>query len=145
MAHIHIIVGSVMGTATQIAQQSADFLNQRHTITVSKTFDSSDFSPKRALLICTSNTGVGDLPANIVPFYHYITCNLPNIAGQRYGIINLGDSSYPNFAKAGETLDNALADIGAIRAHSPLVFDALEGEPSSQKLIDWLTAWETQL
>lgn len=97
------------------------------------------------VLVCTSNTGMGDLPANIAPLHVHITCDFPPIAGMRYGIINLGDSSYPNFAEAGKTLDEALADLGATRVGEPLVLDAIYVDDHDAEAAEWATQWQQQL
>src|SRR5690606_40374870 len=97
MAAIHIIVGSVMGTALEVAQAVQQIFSAAgHDVRVNADFRKGqlDENPGEVILICTSNTGMGDLPLNIVPFYEHLKNDFPRIAGRRYGVINLGDSSY---------------------------------------------------
>ncbi len=146
MAHIHIIVGSVMGTALQVANRAQAQLNEAgHTTRLFESHHPDVFQDNTALLVCTSSTGMGDLPQNIVPFYLALTSDFPRIAGTPYGIISLGDSSYPNFAQAGHTIDEALADIGAQREGDVLVLDALAVEDYDTAAEAWLNQWQAQI
>ena len=146
MASIHIVVGSVMGTALQVANNAhARLTAAGHSVRLFERHQPDIFQENTALLVCTSSTGMGDLPQNIVPFHLALVNDLPRIAGTPYGVISLGDSSYPNFAQAGHTLDEALADIGAQRLGEVLVLDALEVEDYDTAANDWLDNWQAQL
>lgn len=144
MAAIHIIVGSVMGTALEVAQAVQQIFSAAgHDVRVNADFRKGqlDENPGEVILICTSNTGMGDLPLNVVPFYEHLKNDFPRIAGRRYGVINLGDSSYPNFAQAGKTLDDAMADLGAQRIGEPLVLDAIYSDDPAAEARTWAQDW----
>jgi MioC protein len=148
MAQIQIIVGSVMGTALEVAEAVAATLEGcGHHLRVNSQFQAGQLSADsdEVLLICTSNTGMGDLPANILPFYVHLLSDFPAIAGRRYGLITLGDSSYPDFARAGATLDEALADLAASRVGEPLVLDALMTTDHAEDACNWAMQWEQEL
>lgn len=148
MAQIHIIVGSVMGTALEVAEAVAATLEGcGHSPRINTAFQPGQLTGALddVILICTSNTGMGDLPSNIAPLYAHLRNEAPAIAGRRYGVINLGDSSYPNFAQAGVTLDEAMADLGAVRVGEPLVMDAILTSDHTDEACTWATAWEQQL
>ncbi len=145
MANIHIVVGSVMGTALKVAEHCSALLAPTHTVRVTQNFTQGQLDPHEVLLVCTSNTGVGDLPHNIAPLLQHLTCDYPAIAGMRYGIINLGDSSYPSFALAGQKIDDALADIGAQRLGESLVIDNASGEDPQVLASEWLQVWQQLL
>lgn len=136
-----------MGTALEVAQAVAATLEGcGHTVKINPQFQPGQLDdPDEVLLVCTSNTGMGDLPANIAPLYAHLVTDFPPIAGRRYGIINLGDSSYPNFAQAGVTLDEALADLGAQRVGEPLVLDAILTDDHADEACDWAMQWEQLL
>ncbi len=142
MTQVHIVVGTVTGTAAEVAQALAERLAQSgiHT-TVNLDFKKDSWRPDETLLVCTANTGMGDLPANIRPFFNHLESDFPAIAGRRYGLINLGDSSYPNFAEAGRTLDDALADLGALRLGEPLLLDAIYVDNHVFEALAWLEDW----
>jgi len=148
MAEVQIIVGSVMGTALVVAQSLADILSTLgHKTRVNPQFQNGQLytNPKEILLICTSNTGSGDLPMNIVPFYEHLKNDYPMIAGRRYGLVNLGDSSYPTFAQAGKTLDEAMADLGAQRIGDPLILDAIYVDDYAAEARAWAQDWSQLL
>lgn len=148
MAQIQIIVGSVMGTAVEVAEVVAATLEGcGHSPRINAAFQPGQLGeePDEVMLICTSNTGMGDLPANIAPLYAHLRDDAPAITGQRYGVINLGDSSYPNFAQAGVTLDEAMADLGAVRVGEPLVIDAILTTDHADEACAWAREWEQLL
>jgi Sulfite reductase, alpha subunit (flavoprotein) len=137
-----------MGTAIEVAQAVQQiFTAAGHQVRLNADFRKGqlDESPAEVILICTSNTGMGDLPLNIVPFYEHLKNDFPKIAGRRYGVINLGDSSYPNFAQAGKTLDEATADLGAQRVGEPLVLDAIYSDDPIAEARIWAEDWSQQL
>lgn len=148
MAHIQIIVGSVMGTALEVAQALEDtFSGLGHSVWVNAEFQPGQLTqkPEEVILLCTSNTGMGDLPANIVPLWVHLSNDCPDINGRRYGLINLGDSSYPNFAQAGQTLDEAMADLGGQRLGEPLVLDAIYVTDPADEAAAWALQWGQKL
>jgi len=143
MAKIQIIVGSVMGTAAGVARSVQTVLEGfGHEVRLVENFEAQQFDLKSIILVCTSNTGMGDLPENITPFYSHLVTQYPAIAGTPYGIINLGDSSYPNFAEAGKLMDDTLADLGARRLGEPLVLDAILVDDHEQEAATWIAQWQ---
>jgi flavodoxin len=148
MAKIQIIVGSVNGGAEQVADIAAEKLREIDHIVFVNTYatptellEDSD----EILLLCHSNTGAGDLPDNILPVYLHLTRDYPPLAGKRYGVINLADSSYSTFNDAGRMLDAAFADLGAVRLGEPLVLDACSGDNPELLTKEWVTHWATLL
>ncbi|MCP8899176.1 flavodoxin domain-containing protein [Gilvimarinus xylanilyticus] len=148
MTRIQILVGSEMGTAEMVAASAKDYLEGAgFDAVVNPLPEISDITdhPDDLLLVCTSNTGAGDLPGNIQPLYLSLVREFPAIAGRRYGVINLGDSSYTTFGEAGRAIDHALSELGAERVGEPLVLDACSGEDPEQEALDWLPQWVAQL
>lgn len=148
MSKVHIVVGTVMGTAAEVARTALQTLEAKgHEVSLTLDYQPGVWQENETLLVCTSNTGMGDLPANIEPLLTHLTQNPPRVPGWRYGIINLGDSSYPNFAQAGRTLDEALSDIGALRLGEPLVLDAilLTDTDYPEETRAWITNWSDLL
>lgn len=148
MSQIQILVGSVTGNAELTAELVSDLLTaQGHEVSVNSFAQVEDLvrNPDEILLVCTSNTGAGDLPDNIQPLYAQMTREYPAIAGRHYGVINLGDSSYDTFAQAGQDMDEAFADLGAKRIGEPLVLDASSGDDFDELARDWVEQWAAQL
>ena len=148
MASIQILIGSVYGAAEQVAEIAAEKLREYgHTVTLNTYAQAQDLvrNAEEILLLCHSNTGSGELPDNILPIYLHLTRDYPRIAGKRYGVINLADSSYNTFNEAGQMLDAAFADLGAVRIGEPLVIDACSGENPQTQTLEWLNTWVTLL
>lgn len=148
MAQIQIIVGSVMGTALEVGEALEDTLaGLGHEVWLNPQFQPGQLTrnPEEVFLLCTSNTGMGDLPANIAPLVVHLSNDYPAISGRRYGLITLGDSSYPNFAQAGQTLDEAMADLGAQRLGEPLVLDAIYVTDPADEATAWALQWAQEL
>lgn len=138
--NIPIFVGTVMGTSLNVAETISKHLqNEHHTTHLIAQFEPSEYSLENCdlALVCTSNTGMGDLPANIQPLYRHLTTDLPRIAGLTFAIISLGDSSYPNFAQAGQTLEHAFLDLGAKRIGEHKILDALLVEDYQVEALTW--------
>lgn len=148
MSQIQILVGSVTGNAQRIAELASEVLEHKgHQVTINDYAQVEDLvrSPDEILLICTSNTGAGDLPDNLQPLYVQMTREFPAIAGRQYGVINLGDSSYTTFGEAGRAIDAAFADLGAQRIGEPLVLDACSGDDPEEAAQEWLSTWSSLL
>lgn len=148
MASIQILIGSIYGGAEQIAEVAAEQLRQLgHEVTLNTYARPQDLvrDSDEILLLCHSNTGSGELPDNIQPIYLHLTRDYPRIAGKRYGVINLGDSSYSTFNDAGRMLDAAFADLGAVRIGEPLVLDACSGDSPEALTLEWVNSWAQQL
>ena len=139
MKKLQIIVGSVTGTAEGVARFLQRELKRDYRIEINLSADIQDLKrdPEELLVFCTSNTGCGDLPGNLLPLYLQLLNEPPDIAGRRYALINLGDRSFPTYGEAGEALHTALRDIGAVPIAEPLLIDgSIERYP--QKIaLEW--------
>ncbi|WP_049723784.1 flavodoxin domain-containing protein [Gilvimarinus polysaccharolyticus] len=148
MTRVQILVGSEMGTAETVAGDIKDRLDSQGINTAVNPLPEIDDlldNPNDTLLICTSNTGAGELPSNIQPLYLALVRDFPNIAMRRYGVINLGDSSYTTFGEAGRAIDHAMSELGAVRIGEPLILDATSGDDPSELALAWLDDWTKQL
>ncbi|RYY76005.1 MAG: flavodoxin [Gammaproteobacteria bacterium] len=148
MAKIQILIGSVYGAAEQVAEIAAETLrDEGHEVSLNTYARAEDLvrDTNEVLLLCHSNTGSGELPDNIQPIYLHITRDYPRIAGKRYGVINLADSSYSTFNEAGRLLDAAFADLGAVRIGEPLIIDACVGDDADAMTREWISQWAQQL
>ncbi len=143
MSKIQIIVGSVTGTAEGVAAHLQKHWQDTHQVRVFHDATTAHLveDPDELLLFITSNTGAGDLPDNIAPLYVGLRNEFPRIAGRKFGLINLGDSSYPTFGEAGKNLYDALVDIGAISAVEPLLVDASEERYPQKMALEWAEDW----
>ena len=72
---------------------------------------------ERLLYLVVSTQGDGDPPDDGRAFVeHLLGPRAPKLPDLRYGVLGLGDSSYPQFNAIGRTLDARLEQLGAERA-----------------------------
>lgn len=141
MKNIQIIVGSSKGTAERTAISMQEQLQDRFNVTVNMKASLEDVSDLNTYyIICTANTGLGEVPYNIEPFFNALK-NKPDLAGLKYGLVNLGNSRYPYFAKAGKDFDELLENCGAERLGHALVVDASETKEPERDAKQWLKEW----
>ena len=144
MTKIRIIVGSETGTALEVADAIEETLSaQGHQVAIAQSPSLADLThdDDEVLLICTSSTGAGELPSNIRPMHTELINTPPRIAGRRYGVVSLGDSSFSTYGAAARILDDALADIGAVRVGDPLMLDGMETFTPDEDAIAWASEW----
>ena len=95
-----------------------------------------------ALLVCTSTTGQGEIPDNLLPFYLDLREQLPQQPGRPFGVIVLGDSSYGDtFCGAGDLMEEALYETGARKVGDTLRIDALETLEPEAEALPWVRNW----
>lgn len=144
MARLSILVGSVYGgalmTARHLEQQLA---SDGHQITVVEDPTLADLTQTDdPVLICTSTTGQGELPPNLLPFYIDLREQLPMQTGRLFGVVVLGDSSYGDtFCGAGELVSEALYEVAARKVGDSLRIDALETTEPEQVALPWVREW----
>lgn len=148
MAAIRILVGSVYGGALLTARAIRKGLeSEGHTVTVLENPVLDDITGNDdALLVCTSTTGQGEVPPNLLPFYLSLREQLPQQPGRPFGVIVLGDSSYGDtFCGAGELLEEALYETAARKVGETLRIDALETTEPELEALPWMRNWITTL
>lgn len=148
MKKIQIIVGTMTGTAEGVAEACmAKLLSLGHEARILMDAEQGDLlcDPSEATLIVTANTGQGDIPINLIPLFIELTSHQPNIAGKQYGLINLADSSYPTFGKAGDDMDQAMRHLNATKVGETLTFDACLAPDYDSEAADWVSNWVEQL
>lgn len=70
------------------------------------------------LLVVVSTWGEGDPPDAAVSYYeNFMSDTMPKLAGVKYSVCGLGDTSYEHFCKMGKDFDARLAALGAERVH----------------------------
>ncbi|MFN2359549.1 MAG: flavodoxin domain-containing protein, partial [Marinobacter sp.] len=129
MASIRILVGSVYGGALLTARSLKKQLEQDgHQIIVLEHPELENITGNTdPVLICTSTTGQGEIPPNLLPFYLRLREELPQQPGRPFGVIVLGDSSYgETFCGAGELMEEVFYETSARKVGDTLRIDALE-------------------
>ena len=144
MADIRILVGSVYGGALMTARaikQALDAEGYSVSVLENPVLDdiTSDTAP---LLVCTSTTGQGEVPGNLLPFYVALREQLPQQPGRPFGVIVLGDSSYGDtFCGAGDLMEEALYETSARKVGGTLCIDALETLEPENEALPWVRDW----
>src|SRR5919199_263611 len=75
----------------------------------------NDLAKEEYFLTIVSTQGEGEPPAAAKKFYDHIHKNGFKLDNLKYGVLALGDTSYPLFCKAGEDVDIQLNRLGAQR------------------------------
>lgn len=148
MTTMRILMGSVYGGALLTAREIKKSLEaEGHQVTVLENPVLDDITGNEdALLVCTSTTGQGEVPANLLPFYVDLRDRLPQQPGRPFGIIVLGDSSYGDtFCGAGDLMEEALSETGARKIGETLRIDALETMEPEAEALPWVRQWLTQI
>jgi len=144
MASIRILVGSVFGGALMTARELKKTLEpEGHTVVVCEQPEMSDIQDNEdPVLICTSTTGQGEVPANLLPFYLNLRDTLPQQPGRPFGVIVLGDSSYGDtYCGAGELMEEVFLETSARKIGNTLRIDALETVEPEQEALPWVRSW----
>ncbi|HYK47062.1 MAG TPA: sulfite reductase flavoprotein subunit alpha, partial [Parafilimonas sp.] len=75
----------------------------------------SDLQKEEYFFSIISTQGDGEPPAAAKKFYDHIHTDNLQLPQLNYGVLGLGDTSYPLFCKAGEDVDERLQKLGARR------------------------------
>ncbi len=147
MAKIKILVGTVYGNALDTAESCADWLrSEGHSVEVLRNPQIDDLSdPEELLLVCTSTTGQGEIPDELMLLYCQLQDQLPDLQGRQYGLITLGDSSYPTFAEAGYLIQALFQKLQMQCVGEPLIIDACETLTPVEDALPWVQDWANQL
>ena len=146
---IHILVGTMTGTAQLCAQEMElaldDGETQVSTLMMDR-LDSSIFEKERAregaFLICTSTYGQGDVPDNARALYEDLKARRPDLSHVLYGVFGLGDRTYAEtFNFGGKRFDELLAELGARRVGERHMHDASSGVLPEETALEWCQEW----
>lgn len=146
---ITILVGTMHGNASSVAQAlqfCADDIQATIDVLPMDGLDITVFDQPGTFIICTSTTGVGDVPDNARALFHSLDAQAKYLGHVRFGLVALGDSSYgDSFVGGGKQFDERLRDLGAQRVGEICVLDAMETSQPEDEAVDWLKAWAVQL
>lgn len=84
------------------------------------------------VLIIASTHGEGDPPESAKPFFEFVEGpRAPKLAGVRFSVLALGDSTYEQYCEAGKRLDRRFEELGAERLHERVDCDVDYDEPAA--------------
>jgi MioC protein len=144
-APIQILVGTTTGNTQYVAEEAQFALTaagHAADIRPMDELDASVFAPSSVYLVCVSTYGYGDVPANAKRLYESLLKERPSLAGVRYGLVSLGDTSHAQtFCFGGRRFDQLLARLGAARLGEMLEHDASSGTMPEEATAAWMPAF----
>jgi MioC protein len=142
---IHILVGTMTGTAQLVAQELELAWDDGETKVATELMDKLDasvFSRPGVFLICTSTYGQGDVPDNARSLYEDLKAKRPDLSAVRYGVFGLGDRTYAEtFNFGGKRFDDILTELGAKRIGERVQHDASSGTLPEEVAAEWGQGW----
>lgn len=142
---IHLIVGSESGNAEMVADCVTTALEERgHSVTRfhEGTLEDAALGEKSVVLLCSSTTGIGDIPQNVEPLYDALVATRPSLAHLRYGVIGLGDRNYKDsFLGGPKKWDAIFTELGATRVGTRLELDATDNPTPDEDAVAWIPSW----
>jgi sulfite reductase (NADPH) flavoprotein alpha-component len=115
---ITILYGTETGNSKKLATDFAAKAKQNQFQTKVVGMDQyrlTDLTKEEFLLAVVSTHGEGEPPAAAKKFYDHIHNNGFKLEKLQYGVLALGDTSYPLFCKTGEDVDQQLNKLGGNR------------------------------
>src|SRR5450432_1835268 len=115
---ITVAYGTESGNSKKIANLFASRAKQEGIQTKIISLDQyrlTDLPKEEYFLTVISTQGEGEPPASAKKFYDHIHQNGFKLPKLKYGVLALGDTSYPMFCKAGEDVDHQLGNLGGER------------------------------
>lgn len=135
-----ILYGTETGNGRGLAKALATSAAERGL--VPKLVDIAEYKMRvikdeQDVLIIVSTHGEGDPPEAAAGFFEFIeSARAPRLAGVRFSVLALGDSTYAKYCEAGKRIDRRLEELGATRLRERVDCDIDYEEPAN----DWSNA-----
>src|SRR3546814_12804016 len=102
---VHVLFGTQTGNAEVIAMDASDALAADGYATKLMSMDefgAEDLTTMQHVVLVSSTYDDGNLPDNAQDLWDELESEAPDLAGMRYAVLSLGDSSYEFFCAAGK-------------------------------------------
>lgn len=114
-----IIFGSQTGNSERIATQLHEQFQQaglQARLVRADRYATRDLKDEEVLFIVMSTQGEGDPPDDSIGFVEFLQGKrAPKLDKLQFGVLGLGDSSYPLFCGIAETIEKRLIELGATK------------------------------
>jgi len=120
-----VLYGSQTGTAQEVAERIGREGVRLHfdiKVTSMDSFPLTQLPNSPLVVYVASTTGQGEEPDNMKKTWKFLLRkNLPpnSLVGQRFGVLGLGDSSYPKFNHVAKKLSRRLLQLGGVQLLQP--------------------------
>ena len=137
--NITVLYGTESGNAELVADDVAAAIDESGTAAIAdlQDVDVTSLDAQAVHLIICSTHGEGELPESAQPFADALDLVHPDLTGVRYAMFGLGDSTYPNYSRGSELIDERLSALGAERIGEYGRHDASSRESASALAADW--------
>lgn len=135
-----ILFGTESGNAEFAAEDMAAAIESgRNVIVVDMTdFEVSEFSAGTFYVIISSTHGEGEVPSGARPFVEALNSEAPDLAGVDFAVFGLGDSTYENYSRGSEIIEQKLSDLGGKRLGTYGRHDASDGSLPNDAAVEWV-------
>jgi len=117
-----IVYGSQTGNSRRIAEGLAARLEAAGVATRlfrADIYPTPELKREKFLQVVISTQGDGDPPDDARSWFEFVTgSKAPRLPSLKFGVLGLGDSSYPKFCETARLLDARLEQLGASRWHA---------------------------
>ena len=139
MSKTVILYGTESGNAELVAEDIGEELNAGAAVVISdmSDFDVAELSAEDFFIIICSTHGDGELPTSARPFHEALCATSPELAGLKYAMFGLGDSSYETYSQGSEHIDSVLIQLGAERVGEYGRHDAADGSLPNKAAVAW--------
>jgi len=135
---ITLVYGTETGNSKRVATDLAVKAKKNNIIVRLASLDQyrlTDLTKEENLFVVISTQGDGEPPIAAQKFYDHIHRNGFRLDKVKYGVLALGDTSYPMFCKTGEDVDEQLQKLGGTRI-VPIRKCDVEYEPDAEIWFD---------
>lgn len=114
-----IVFGSQTGNAQRVAEafaQRCEAAGIPVRLLRADRYPTRELKEERLLYVIISTQGEGDPPDDSIAFFEFLSgARAPKLPELKFGVLGLGDSSYPLFCGIAEKIDQRLLALGAQR------------------------------
>jgi sulfite reductase (NADPH) flavoprotein alpha-component len=135
-----ILYGSETGNSATLARILADRVREcglQPVVSDMADYKTRKLKDEQTLIVITSTHGEGDAPQSAMAFFEFLASRkAPKLAGMKYAVLALGDSTYERYCEAGKQIDKRLAELGATQIEARVDCDVDYDEPAAA----WIAA-----